>query len=480
MSIYYLAIDQGSQSSRAVLFDDMGRQLKKCSRQISTQRNATGHVEHDTAELLDSVTGVVRDLFESLDETTRQNIAACGIATQRSSVLAWNAAGEALSPILSWQDVRAAESLHKLRSSEQKIQQLTGLPLAPYYGASKLHWLMKTYAIDEAITSTLRLSPMVSYLLYHLLHKKIYRVDHSNAQRTQLMALESTDWSAWLCDRFDVPVTSLPVCTAMCAEYGDLLDSGIPVTTVCGDQNAAFYGVGELPTTTALVNLGSGAFILRSLPEYRVSQKQLTGIAYSDESEVQYLREATVNGAGNALSWFEQQYEVENLQLHLPDWLEQKTSPPIFINSIGGLGSPWWNDQLSPHFISDNDTHGNAELDHADMAVAVIESILFMLHANLDLMREEAPIHQLRLSGGLSQLDGLCQKLANLCQLTVERVDYPEATSRGVAWLAAGRPAGWNNIDSASQSFLPVTDKPLLLRYAAYMKTLESLLEKTS
>lgn len=479
MTLFYLAIDQGSHSSRAILFDESGQQLKKCSRPLTTHRShvrsGLNYVEHHTEELLDSVTGALSDLFDSLDVITRKNIVACGIATQRSSVLAWNSEGKALSPVLSWQDVRARESLLALSHQEEKIQQLTGLPLTPYYGASKLHWLWHELADQQPPAQALRLSPLVSYLLFHLLSGKPYRVDHSNAQRTQLMALESMDWSPWLCESFDVPMDSLPDCSAMRADYGVLLNNQIPVSAVCGDQNAAFYGVGELPTTTALVNLGSGAFILRSLPEFRVSQKQLTGIAYSDEKQVRYLREATVNGAGNALSWLKKKHNVENIEQKLPGWLVQNITPPLFINTVGGLGSPWWSNQLSPHFISDHDLK-----NHADMAVAVIESVLFMLKANLEIMQQEAPIDQLRLSGGLSQLDGLCQKMANLCQLPVERVDQPEATSRGVAWLAAGCPASWRVSDATSEKYFPVTDKPLSLRYAAYMDKLEHLLEMKS
>ena len=481
MSKFYLAIDQGGHSSRALLFDDEGRQLKKCSRTLSTQRGENGYVEHDTRELLKSVLDAVNDLLGSINDSVRKNIVACGVATQRSSVLSWNADGEALSPVLSWQDVRAAAHVESLSNHAKKIQQLSGLPLTPYYGASKLHWLFDEFSQQEIDADKLRFSPMVSYLLFHLLSNQPYLVDHSNAQRTQLMSIKDMNWSPWLCDCFEVPKASLPECVAMCSEYGSLLDTGIPVTAVCGDQNAAFYGVGDLDTSTALINLGSGAFILRSLPEYCVSAEQLTGIAYSgtaksDEYQVRYLREATVNGAGNALSWLENQHGVKDISQHLPDWLEQKKSPPIFLNTIGGLGSPWWKDQLLPQFVVD----GN-EPDDSDKAVAVVESILFMLQANLILMQHEASISHLRLSGGLSQLDGLCQKLANLTQLSVERVENPEATSRGVAWLAAGCPLGWNNSEApGTKHFYPEKDPLLSQRYEIYMEKLKAILEKTS
>jgi glycerol kinase len=268
-----------------------------------------------------------------------------------------------------------------------------------------------------------------------------------------------------------VPVACLPKTKPIYAEYGELAGTRAKITAVCGDQNAAFFGTGEVADDTALINLGSGAFILRPLKQYTSSNRQLTGIAFSDDNEVIYLREATVNGAGNALDWAVEKYNINNVKEQLPGWLREITNPPLFINTIGGLGSPWWQQTIEPEFI----THDMNDNNEGARIVAIIESIVFMLRANLDLMADELPLRLLRVSGGLSNIDGLCQKLASLCNLPIERTKISEATARGVAWLAAGRPEQWGLSGSAAiDIFSPIPDKTLEQRYSQYLEILNN------
>ena len=165
----------------------------------------------------------------------------------------------------------------------------------------------------------------------------------------------------------------------------------------------------------------------------------LTSIGYTDAQSTHYFLEGTVNGAGSALNWIKEQYPKDDWWEQLPQWLAEITEPPIFINSIGNIGSPWWYTDLEPGFFNsiDNNIHNSNESHNIEhRAVAVVESILFLVLNNLDLMRESATIQQLYLSGGVSRLDGLCQKLANLSQLPVIRFEARETTAKGIAWLA--------------------------------------------
>jgi glycerol kinase len=467
MKKLFLGVDQGSHASRALLFDERGNEIASAHEAVDLNRLQAGHVEQNANQLITSVKNVIKKVLDSHGNTN--NIAACGIATQRSTVLSWSSGGIANGPVLSWQDVRGSDLIKALQPHEFDIQKLSGLPLSAHYGASKMRWLLD----NNASSKDDRLSPLVSFLLYHLLGKKPYLVDHSNAQRTQLMDINTLDWSARLTKWFGVPENLLPACMPMCADYGVLAESGAPVTAVCGDQNAALWGAGEMTEDTALVNLGSGAFILRPLSGYKPSASQLSGIAYSDDKTIQYVREATINGAGSALSWLEKKYNIQQMQERLPAWLEAIDNPPLFINAIGGLGSPWWRQDIQSDFI-DADLNNEGAL-----VVAVIESIIFMVRANLNLMMEESPLKKLRVSGGLSNLDGLCQKLSNLCGLSVERVDNPEATARGVAWLAAGRPDDWMKA-VAIESFNPVTDESLSARYVRYTQVFNQKLETSA
>jgi len=472
---YYLGVDQGSNSSRAVLFDNNGKVVANASQKVTLNRSNTGCVEHDAGQLLDTVTRVIQQVLSGLDKKQLEQVAACGIASQRSTVLAWDVNGRALSPALSWQDVRAENLLEKLRPHEQEIRRLTGLPLTAYYSASKMHWLLsESDSVKQCAHDELRLSPLMSYLLFHLVENKPYVIDFSNAQRTQLFELDSLTWSQRLCHWFDVDQRLLPECMPMCADYGQLAGTRIPLTAVCGDQNAAMFGIGAVDRGVALVNLGSGAFILRELDQFSNSTDQLTGIAYSDSNHVSYMREATVNGAGNALNWAEQHWHIEHLFDRLPRWMKQVDQAPVFINSVGGLGTPWMQAGLHSSFI------GNGNYTDAEKVVAVIESIVFMLQVNLELMTAQAPLKRLRVSGGLSKLDGLCQKLSNLSGYELERANVIEATARGVAWLAAGRPRNWNIVESEKgeecMRFVPQQDETLQARYQLFKTEIQRII----
>ena len=480
---HYLAIDQGTHASRACLFDEAGELVCEYTTKIKIRRINGSHIEQDANEIVNSVNEVVAKLLR--EAGAQHSIVACGIAIQRSSVVAWKSDGTVISPVLSWQDTRGKQQLRNLEKHKTEIQLLSGLPLSAHYGASKLHYLLAKAKSQMTTLETLRLSPLISYLLFHILEEHPYIVDQANAQRTQLFDLSSRNWSTRLTDLFNIPVQVLPDCVPILkktdAAHGMLAGTDIPVNAISGDQNAAIFGAGLLKPETALVNFGSGAFVLRLLTHYRTSEKQLSSIACSDHNKVQYVREATINGAASALTWLEKRHQVNDVLKQLPAWMNEIGSseirqPPLFINTVGGLGSPWWSSNIEPKFIKsefiESDHPFNkveAELattDLATQAVAIIESIVFMVCINLEIMKCEQTLSSLRLSGGLSQLDGLCQRLANLSGLRIERMKLPEATARGVAWLAAGKPDGWSNIEL--DVFEPAITSALSKRYAIF------------
>lgn len=471
---YFLGIDQGSHSSRAVLFDEDGELVAQAVQAIAPQRPCPDCVEYEASALLNSVETVVKRVLDQFAAENGEQVVACGIATQRSTVLAWDVNGNALSPVLSWQDVRAQSMVQRLRPNEQAIRQLTGLPLTPFYSASKMNWLLhQAEAVKQCERESLRLTPLVSYLLFHLLDNKPYVIDYSNAQRTQLFDVGALTWSRRLCDWFGIDISRLPLCKPMCAKYGTLAETAIPVTAVCGDQNAAMFGIGNLQQGVALINIGSGAFVLRELKYYSESPTHITGIAMANTSCVKYMREATINGAGNALGWAENRWDVDKLADKLPEWMQVVTDPPVFINAVGGLGTPWMRGDIESGFV------GSGEHAIAEKAVAIIESIVFMIQVNLEIMRAEEPLETIRVSGGLSNLDGLCQKLSDLSGLDVVRSHVAEASARGVAWLAAGRPERWTvtTVDEIRPvSFTPGASEALQRRYRVFKSELERIL----
>jgi glycerol kinase len=469
------------------LFDKAGNLVCEHTKKIKISRISDSHIEQDANEIVDSVNEVVTKLLNKA--SNQDEIVACGIAIQRSSVVAWKSDGTVISPVLSWQDTRGKQQLLTLKKHKTEIQQISGLPLSAHYGASKIHYLLDKAKNQMTTLDTLRVSPLISYLLFHILEEHPYIVDHANAQRTQLFDLADLNWSTRLTDLFNIPIQVLPGCVPVlknpATAHGKLAGTEIPVCAISGDQNAAIFGTGLLNPETALVNVGTGAFVLRLLTGYRASKKQLSGIACSDSSTVQYIREATINGAASALTWLEKKHQVNELLQQLPVWLSETgmndtKQPPVFINSIGGLGSPWWLNNIKakfivPEFIESQHSFSIVEadlaaIDLAMQAIAIIESIVFMVCINLELMHSEQPLTRLRLSGGLSQLDGFCQDLANLSGLQVERMKLPEATARGAAWLAAGKPDDWSDVEV--DVFKPAVIPALAKRYAIFRAAL--------
>ncbi|MEE9303262.1 MAG: FGGY family carbohydrate kinase [Thiotrichaceae bacterium] len=489
---YYLAIDQGTHASRAILYNETGQLISSQVEPVSLSRLENGHIEQNALEIVHSVKKALKTLLKGLETDIQKNIKACGIACQRSTVVACNPQGLPLSPAISWQDVRGDSYLNPLPLTAERVQQTSGLPLSPHYAASKCRWLLDHHPqVKKTPIDHLYLAPLSSFLLLHLVQSSPFVIDHSHAQRMQLMDIKTLDWSDELIHAFGIPRRCLPVCKPMCDDYGLLLDTKIPITAMCGDQNAALFGSGGLTHETALINLGSGAFVLRKLTTFKKSKRLLSGIAYSTpkSSTTEYLREGTINGCGNALSWYQQQLDTEgsadvnNWRDQLPLWLTEIDNPPLFINSVGGLGSPWWSNQIEPHFIPQQDINESISENISAKSVAIIESIVFLIQDNLNLMTQEHPITLLKLSGGLSQLDGLCQKMANLSQIPVQRLVDKETTARGVAWLASGKNTAWPIADDGclesifEPTFEPIKDMGLDNRYQQFQHQLSRLLE---
>lgn len=464
---YVLAIDQGTHASRALLLDAGGTIVSRSLHQVALSRPAPDRAEQDAEKIVASVQAAVREVLHPLSLTQRNAIHACGITTQRSTVTAWLPDGKPLYAAISWQDTRGARQTEKLHSNSTQIRKISGLPLSAHYGASKLHWLYQ----QAGKLPEMRFGPLASFLMQRLTNELSYAVDHSNAQRMQLFDIHALEWSQQLANWFDIPLDRLPPCCPVQHVYGTLSDCNIPVTALCGDQNAAWYGAGRADDSTARVNLGSGAFILAGQSGDTAPADLLSSIATSNGGHCEYLLEGTVNGAGSALQWLQTQWPEQYIRSSLPNWLEQVTDPPLFMNTVGGLGSPWWRQGPEPAFIP-----GNERGDVAKAAVAVAESILFLVQYNLDIIQQQQAVTALRVSGGLSKLDALCQKLANLSKLPVQRSDDPEASARGIAWLAAGRPQNWQAVHEIQQ-FEPLADTSLGNRYTSFIEQLRTHVE---
>lgn len=465
---HVLAIDQGTQSTRAAVLDLEGRIKHSVAIPIALHRPQINRAEQDAEQIVQSVQMAMDRLFSELPRTVTSSIDYCGIATQRSTVLSWGADGTAISPALNWQDTRGREQIASLRRYASEIKQISGLPLSQHYGASKLHWLRHNCKGER----DQRYGLLASFLLSRIGNKQSTMVDHGNAQRMQLLDVATGEWSRQLLELFDIPDTSLPECCPIWHNFGELREYGIPITAMNGDQNAAWFGSGSPVVGAALVNIGSGAFVLTAQQAETTIPELLSTIAYSDQSNRSKLLEATINGAGNALQWLSSNHGVNYDSAQLQQSLELISEPPIFLNTVGGLGSPWWNSELPPVFINNKKQYSTAE-----MLAGVSESILFLIYRNIQEIQKTQTLYELQISGGLSAVNQLCQKLANLSNLPVKRLHDPEATSKGIAWIACGRPNSWRrpNYDH----YPAKKDSALRLRYELFLEQLGTYLEAT-
>lgn len=465
-----LVLDQGSHASRITVFAADGSLLQIASQSIATENKGIQY-EHDANEILTSF----QTLFSQIKPEYIPLIATCGLCTQRSSIVAWHkTSGAALSPVLSWRDLRSQAFIEPLNYDDESIRKITGLPLSAHYSAGKMQWLLThNAAVAQAMQDEqLCLAPLASFLLFNLLQEPIFVIDHSNAQRTQLFDIDKLKWSGELLTAFQINKNCLPQLKPMIHHYGHLKALNIPLTCVCGDQNAALHAYPTLSNRDALINIGTGAFILSTAKEKKRPWRLLRSIACSQKNKQQetanYITEGTVNGAGSALTWAQRELFEEELFNLLPRWLNEVEFPPLFINTVAGLGSPWWQLAGKPAFINSKQTHTNAE-----QYVAIIESIVFLIFHNLQQLAQQTDT--LLVSGGLSQLDGLCQKLADLSTAKIVRYKECESSARGCAWLSQqllSNNQDWQTL-AIEKIFLPVENASLLNRYQQFVGELK-------
>ncbi|MBK7641545.1 MAG: hypothetical protein IPJ19_00620 [Planctomycetes bacterium] len=464
-----LALDQGGQSSRACVFDARGEIVAQASVPVAESRPAPERVEQDPEELVASLRRAGEEALAALGSRAAE-VGACGLATQRSSLVAWDRTdGRALSPVLSWQDRRAAQALVRLEPFAREIERRSGLRLSPHYGASKLAWMLEHLEpVREARKArALAAGPLASFLAFRLLEERPFVADAANATRTLLFGLELLGWDPWLLERFAIPREVLPDCAMTRADFGTFVCGGrrLPLRVLTGDQAAALFASGAPRADELRANLGTGAFAARPCPEGLRVEGLLTSLVRLEQGLPEFVLEGTVNGAASALA-----------ELGLPDpvaaferGLASERGLPLFLNGVSGLGAPFWRPDFRTRFV------GEGTPD--ECAAAVVESVLFLL---LEIERAMRPAlgvpRALCVSGGLARSDALCQRLADAGRLEVERASETEASARGLARLVRG--ADFEGLAPLAGRFEPRTDDELLRRHARWRTALGTALRE--
>jgi len=396
----------------------------------------------------------------------RTHLRAAGLATQRSSIVCWNrVTGQPLSQVLSWQDLRGESWLRSQVIDDAWVHRTTGLFKSAHYGASKFRWCLDQLpAVRQAYREgVLAMGPLASFLLFRLAAHQPFLADPVNASRTLVFNIERSDWDEPLLDRFGLSRNLLPRVVPNAYDYGELVVAGrrIPLRVVIGDQSAAVFAAGAPDAELVYVNVGTGAFAIRPLSG---TPRFVDGVLTSVLAHVvapMYALEGTVNGAVSAIDWAKDKLGAKRVAARLEGWLAHIDSPPMFLNGIGGLGSPYWQAEFKSRFVG----RGGLEAK----IVAVVESVVFLLQRNLDAMRlaVDAP-RGLRLTGGFAVYDAFCRRLADLSGYSVFRPAQREATALGTARLAAGAKTSCAELDQKGQTFVPEENEGLKGRYLAW------------
>ncbi len=456
-----LAIDQGGSSTRAMVFDGVGQSLATAQRPVATRRDAE-RVEHDAEEVVSSVEEAVAEVLARHD-----NVAVAGLATQRSSIVCWDRdSGEALSPVLSWQDRRAAQSLRELAPDTATLSAITGLVPSPHYGASKLRWCIDhLQSVQRALREgRLAAGPLAAFLLHRLVAPSKPLVDPVNASRTLLWDVRTRNWSQPLLDAFGIPQAILPQCVPNRYRFGTIAGTTVPLAVCTGDQAAAVFASGALDTSRVVVNIGTGAFALAPVEALPEQSRLLRSVAWDDGERTVAVLEGTVNGAASAIASVQPQAGVDEVR-QAAAHIGNKEQSLLFLNGVSGLGSPYWRDRFPSRFTGDGDA--------GQRLTAVLESILFLLQVNLELVPDLAR-REITVSGGLARNDGLCRGLAALAGVRVRRSDQAEATARGLAALTAGLPPAWQN--EPGSVFRAVANRALSARYQRWREAMDEAL----
>ncbi|MBI5201117.1 MAG: glycerol kinase [Elusimicrobia bacterium] len=434
-----LALDQGSSSSRAIAWTPDGRALARAQVPVRTRYPKAGWVEHDPLELARSQERALDLVLERLPKSVE--VAALGLASQRSTIVLWDAkTGKPVGPAPSWQDGRASALVAPMQDRQAWTHERTGLYLTPYYSAPKLRWLLENVpqARAAADAGTLRAGPVASFLLWRLTGGERFAADPTLAQRTLLYNLRSGAWDEELLALFKIPHGILPSVGPTVGDLGAIRRKGrvLPVRALLGDQQAAAAALGGGEPGSGVLNYGTGAFFLlhTGAAQHRVPGL-LTSVAWQRSGRAaEYFLEGTVHAAGTSFHWLKDNLgaldSIEDVDAACAKSRERVLALP----AIGGLGAPRWDYQTPTSFFG-----LSSKTRREDLVRAVAEGLGFMLGDIVGACRAAGlPVGRLKASGGLSRVRHLLQFQSDLLQLPIQALDEREATALGAALMAAG------------------------------------------
>ncbi|KTD16151.1 glycerol kinase GlpK [Legionella jordanis] len=484
---YLLAIDQGTSSTRAIVYESSGKLIHSSQYALKQSYPKAGWVEHDPEEIW---TKTLKAILDVAEQVGAEKIAACGITNQRETTVIWDKqSGKCLAPAIVWQDRRTEGFCQSLVEFNDLLQAKTGLLADPYFSGSKLHWLFDNLpeARELASKNQLAFGTIDSFLIWRLTKGHSHLTDVSNASRTLLFNIHSLQWDEELLDLFKVPLACLPQVCNSDAQFGAIdksyLGKPIPITGVAGDQQAALIGQGCFQEGMIKATFGTGGFLLLNLGSNPAKSNYglLTTIAYGIKDEIAYGMEGSLYHAGTTIKWLCEEMKL----IATPDESESlaqslsSNEGVYLLPSFTGLGAPHWSSAAGAAIVGLSRT-----TNRAHFARAALESVCYLTRDVLTAMRKDSGLvfSKLRVDGGMAVNNWFLQFLASQCDLIVQRPKEVESTAQGAAMLAALGAGLINSLDELQKNwrldkeFYPGQDREAVeANYHGWQKALSIL-----
>ena len=439
---HLIAIDQGTSSSRAVVFDQNAAVVASAQREFPQEYPQPGWVEHDPEAIWNSVLEVTR---KSLAAADAKNYAGLGITNQRETTLIWDRkSGECVHHAIVWQDRRTADYCQKLKDQgvEESVSQKTGLRLDPYFSATKIAWILENVANArrQAESGQLAFGTIDCFLLWRLTGGRVHATDASNASRTLLFNIHTQEWDRELLDLFDVPESLLPEVKDCADDFGvtdqSVLGAEIPIRGIAGDQQAALIGQAAFQAGATKSTYGTGCFVIANTGGDAVRSKHnlLTTVAYRLDGKTTFGIEGSIFVAGSAIQWLRDQLRIIK---SAPDTQAIAEATGIVehvhvVPAFAGLGAPYWDPNARGAILGLSRDSGINEI-----VTATLQAVAYQTKDLVNAMSDDG-MHPsvIRVDGGMVANDWFLQFLADMVNVTVERPVNVESTVLGAAFLA--------------------------------------------
>ncbi|MCF8002367.1 MAG: glycerol kinase GlpK [Halanaerobiales bacterium] len=496
MSKYILAIDQGTTSTRAFIFNQDGKIINKAQKEFTQYYPKPGWVEHDPEEIWNSTIGVINKVIKKAKIAFGQ-IDSIGITNQRETTILWDKnTGEPLYNAIVWQCRRTSDICKNLKNNglESKFNQKTGLVLDPYFSGTKIKWVLDNVegARKQVKLNKILFGTIDTYLIWKLTGGKVHITDYTNASRTLLYNIHDLNWDQELLKILDIPENILPKVRSSSEIYGYtdkniFMGENIPIAGIAGDQQAATFAQNCFEQGMTKITFGTGAFLLMNTGNKPVYSKNglLTTIAWGCKDEIIYALEGSIFNAGSAIQWLRD-------ELHLIDGAAdseyfakkvESSDGVCFIPAFTGLGAPYWNPEARGTIVGL--TRGSSK-NH--IIRATLESLVYQSKDLIEAMLEDSGLNlkDIKVDGGASANDFLMQFLADMTNTLVERPINTETTVTGAAYLAGLATNFWPTFDHIREKrqieniFQPdISNRIRDTKYKGWKKAVKTVLYST-